>query len=95
MLSLELRLTIIRQKKTGFVQMFLNILMISFILLCLAVAGMVLGILAKKKGRFPAYRVGHNRNMHKMGINCVKDEEIRCHNRKLQKKDCEGCQQPS
>jgi hypothetical protein len=92
---LELFLTIIRQKKTGFVQMFLNILIITFILLCVAVAGMALSILVKKKGRFPAYRVGHNPNMHKMGIRCAKDEEIRCHNKKLQGKNCHGCQQPS
>ena len=59
--------------------MYLNLLIISLILLALAMLGMMLNILVKKKGRFPAYRVGHNRDMHKLGISCVKHEEIRCH----------------
>ena len=75
--------------------MFLNILIISFILLCLAMAGMAITILVKKKGRFPAYRVGHNRNMNQMGIHCVNDEELRCHNKQSKEKECEGCKQPS
>ena len=75
--------------------MFLNILILSFVLLCVAVSGMALNILVKKRGRFPAYRVGHNRNMHKMGIKCAKDEALRCYNEKSEEKDCDGCQQPS
>ena len=76
--------------------MFLNILIITFILLGIATAGMAVSILLKKKGRFPAYRVGHNRDMHKMGLRCAKDEEIRCHrkeSRELREKECEGCEQ--
>jgi len=74
--------------------MFFSILLITLILLSLAVAGMAISILVKKKGRFPAYRVGHNRNMAKIGITCVKHEEIRCHNQKLNESDCTGCGQP-
>jgi len=91
LLSLDL-VSAIRQQKSRFVQMFLNILIISFILLGLATAGMALGILVKKKGRFPAYRVGHNRDMHQRGIHCVKDEEIRCQKEEFKEKDCRGCQ---
>jgi len=52
-------------------------------------AGMMLNILIKKKGKFPEYRVGHNRAMHKQGISCVKHDEIRCHNKR--QKQSEGC----
>jgi hypothetical protein len=69
--------------------MFIKILIISVILLGLAMLGLGLNILVKKKGRFPAYRVGHNKEIQKLGISCVKHEEIRCHNERL--KDSEGC----
>ena len=75
--------------------MFLNIVIISFILISLSAFGMALNILFKKKGKFPAYRVGHNSNMAKIGIKCVKHEEIRCHKARMNQRenDCSGCQQ--
>ncbi len=74
--------------------MFFKILIITIVFLSLAMLGMMLNILVKKKGKFPAYMVGHNRDMHKLGISCVKHEEIRCLNKKLKKgKGCVGCQQ--
>ena len=76
--------------------MYLNLLIITLVLLSLAMMGMMLNILVKKKGKFPAYRVGHNKDMNKLGISCVKHDEIRCHNKKLKEaKDCNGCQQPA
>lgn len=69
--------------------MFLKILIISVVLLSLSVLGMMLNILVKKKGKFPEYRVGHNRAMHKKGISCVKHDEISCHNKRI--KESEGC----
>jgi hypothetical protein len=75
--------------------MYLNLVIISLVLLSLAVLGLMLNILVKKKGKFPAYRVGHNKEMQKLGITCVKHDEIRCHKKNLKEKDCEGCQQPA
>jgi len=78
--------------------MLLNLLLLSFILLGIAFAGLALNILIRKKGKFPAYRVGHNADMKKMGIHCVKHEEQKCHRENLKKpveKDCAGCQQVS
>jgi hypothetical protein len=69
--------------------MFLKILILAVVLLSLSMAGMMLNILIKKKGKFPEYRVGHNREMHKKGISCVKHDEIRCHNQRM--KASEGC----
>ncbi len=72
--------------------MYLTILIITVALLSLALLGLMLKILVKKKGRFPEYRVGHNREMHKRGIACVKHEEIRCHTQRLKETGCAGCQ---
>lgn len=58
--------------------MFLKILIVATGLLSLSVAGLMLNILIRKGGKFPAYRVGHNREMARIGITCVKHEEIQC-----------------
>ena len=72
--------------------MFLKILLIALVLLSISMLGMMLNILVKKKGKFPAYQIGHNRDMAKLGLKCAKHEEIRCHNKKLKEgKDCTGC----
>jgi hypothetical protein len=72
--------------------MFLKILLISVVLLSISMVGMMLNILIKKKGKFPEYRVGHNRAMRQHGISCVKHDEIRCHNKRLkQDGGCGGC----
>jgi hypothetical protein len=74
--------------------MFLNMLILSVALLSLAMLGLGLNILIKKNGRFPAYRVGHNRDMKKLGITCVKQDELRCPNQRLKENGCAACQQP-
>jgi hypothetical protein len=75
--------------------MFWNILLLSFIIISISMVGMALNILVKKKGKFPAYQVGHNSDMAKLGIRCVRHEEIRCHKARLREKQngCNGCQQ--
>lgn len=77
--------------------MFWNILLISFVLIGFAFLGLGLNILVKKNGKFPRYQVGHNSDMAKMGIKCVKHEEIKCHKERLKGKAeaeaCLGCQQ--
>jgi hypothetical protein len=75
--------------------MFLKILILALIIISLSTVGMMLNIIIKKKGRFPAYRVGHNKDMRRIGISCVKHDEIRCHNKRLKdEKACAGCQTP-
>jgi len=72
--------------------MFLKILLISLVLLSLSMLGLMLNILIKKRGKFPEYRVGHNRAMRQQGISCVKHDEIRCHNKRLKEDQaCAGC----
>ncbi len=74
--------------------MFLKILIFAIVVVGISTLGLMLNILVKKKGRFPAYRVGHNRDMQRLGITCVKHEEISCHNKRLKEgKECDGCQQ--
>ena len=74
--------------------MFLKILLLALVLVSLSMLGMMLNILVKKKGKFPVYRVGHNKDMAKLGLKCVKHEEIRCHKKMLKEAaDCSGCQQ--
>jgi hypothetical protein len=73
--------------------MFLNILLLSFVLISIFMLGMALNILVKKRGKFPAYRVGHNKDMARLGLKCVKHEELRCHKARMKERvpDCSGC----
>jgi len=72
--------------------MFLKILIIAIVLISLSMMGMMLNILVRKKGRFPEFRVGHNRAMRQKGISCVKHDEIRCHNERMKENQgCAGC----
>jgi len=75
--------------------MFLNILIPALVILTIAMIAMALNILVKKNGKFPAYQIGHNKDMAKMGISCVKHDELKCHRARKKKEavDCNGCQQ--
>lgn len=66
-------------------------------LISISMLGMGLNILVKKKGKFPAYRVGHNKDMARLGLKCVNHEETRCHKARMKEKsaDCNGCQYPA
>jgi len=68
-----------------------KILLISIVLLSISLAGMAFNIIFRKNGRFPSYRVGHNKDMKNLGITCVKHEEFRCH-KKLKEGNCESCE---
>ncbi|MFZ5942339.1 MAG: hypothetical protein ACOYXB_17365 [Bacteroidota bacterium] len=72
--------------------MFLKIVLVSVVLLSIAMLGMGITMLVKKNGKFPAFQVGHNANMRRMGITCVKHEEIKCFKKQLKEKDCLSCQ---
>ena len=72
--------------------MFLNILLLSTFLIALSMLGLGLNILIKKKGKFPAYQVGHNKDMHKLGISCVKhDERKDLRKKRMDNMECESC----
>jgi hypothetical protein len=61
------------------------------VLLSISLAGMAFNIIFRKDGKFPSYNIGHNKDMKKLGITCVKHEELRCH-KKLKEDVCESCQ---
>jgi len=68
----------------------IKVLIISVILLGIAMAFLAINILIRKNGRFPVYSIGQNKNMHKLGITCVKHDEMKEH-RKLREDVCCGC----
>jgi len=68
----------------------LKIIILSSILVALSLVGLAFNILFRKNGKFPKYQVGHNKNMAKLGITCVKHDELKCYN-KLKAQSGEGC----
>lgn len=64
--------------------MFLNLLILSVILVAIAFIGLALNIIFKKNGQFPETGIGHNPEMRKRGLACAKTEELQAF--QLQKK---------
>ncbi len=53
----------------------LQLLAVTIPILALAFAGFAIKILFKKNGQFPETRVGHNKNLRKKKIYCIKTEQ--------------------
>ncbi|MDR3227334.1 MAG: hypothetical protein LBT56_06650 [Prevotellaceae bacterium] len=74
---------------------FLVILIPVAAILLLCVAAMSVKIWIKKDGKFTETEIGKNKNMQKLGIKCVKQEELERLNKNTKQKidcnDCEGC----
>ena len=56
----------------------------------IAIAGVILSIGIIVKGKFPDTHVGHNAEMKKRGITCVKNESTFCQGRS-DSEACKGC----
>ena len=61
----------------------IKVLLITIILVAIAILLMGIKIffnklLFNKQGKFPVTSVGHNPEMKKLGISCVKHDEIKC-----------------
>lgn len=67
----------------------LKIILLSTGLVAIAVAIMAIRVILIKQGRFPETSVGHNKEMRKRNITCVKHEEIKLHGRG--KAECDEC----
>ncbi|MDR3350636.1 MAG: hypothetical protein LBN98_03165 [Prevotellaceae bacterium] len=75
-----------------------GLLLVSIGVLGLCVAGMAFNILFRKNGQFPETETGKNKNMRKLGITCVKQDELNRRNNPPQKNaeaahcsDCTAC----
>lgn len=58
--------------------MFLQLLLLSGIIILISVAGLGIRILVKKNGRFPQTHVGKNKEMAKRGITCAQSIDTGC-----------------
>ncbi|MDR1593161.1 MAG: hypothetical protein LBS43_01595 [Prevotellaceae bacterium] len=68
----------------------MKLFILTAILLALSVAG--LGVRIWIKGEFTENDTGRNKNMKKLGIRCVKDEEMELHNNIYKSHNaCSGC----
>jgi len=68
----------------------IKLLLITIVLLAAAMILLGISMLIRKNGKFPVYSVGHNKDMHKLGITCVKHDELKKHG-KLKEEGCCGC----
>jgi uncharacterized ion transporter superfamily protein YfcC len=75
---------------------FLIITITVFCIILICFAAMSISIWIKKKGKFPETEISRNKNMKKLGIKCIRQEEMEQQNKNNKQKincdDCEGCQ---
>jgi hypothetical protein len=67
----------------------MKLFLLTVILLALCVAG--LGVRIWIKGEFTEHETGRNKNMKKLGIKCVKDEEAEQHRNNESCNTCSAC----
>ncbi len=53
----------------------MEVFIAAFVLIALGVFGMCFNIIFRKDGEFPEYEVGSNKEMRKLGIRCMKEEQ--------------------
>ena len=59
--------------------MFIQLFLISIILVAIALVGLAVKILFTRKGRFPETHIGRNKEMAKRGIKCAQSIDVGCH----------------
>ncbi len=60
----------------------MSVFVAALVLVGLGVFGMCFNIIFRKDGKFPEYEVGSNPQMRRLGIRCMKEEEMQLHRRK-------------
>lgn len=58
--------------------MFIELLIISAILVALSMMGLGISMLVKRGGRFPDTHISHNKEMRKRGITCAQQSDTGC-----------------
>ncbi|MCD6555950.1 MAG: hypothetical protein J7K64_02035 [Bacteroidales bacterium] len=56
--------------------MFITLFIFSLILIAIALIGLGIQIFFSKKKKFPETRIGHNKNLRKKKIYCMKTEQV-------------------
>lgn len=57
----------------------MELFLIAIVAVGLCVFGMCFNIIFRKDGQFPEYEVGSNKEMRKLGIRCMKEEDWEIH----------------
>jgi len=53
----------------------MKVFILAFVLIGICVLGMCFNIIFRKDGRFPEYEVSQNKEMKKLGIRCMREED--------------------
>ena len=72
----------------------MKVFLAALVLVALCVVGLCFNIIFRKDGKFPETEIESNREMKKLGIKCIKAEEMALHRKNSQDTpscDGEGC----
>jgi hypothetical protein len=69
----------------------MRVFLLAFAIIALCVFGMCFNIIFRKDGEFPEYEVSKNKEMRKLGIRCMHEQEAELHGKKKSEKVPEHC----
>ncbi len=69
----------------------MKLFLAALVLVALCVVGLCFNIIFRKDGRFPETEIENNREMKKLGIKCVKQEEMMLHRRRKGSSETVSC----
>ena len=61
--------------------MLIKLFLLTGVIVAISFLAMGISIFFRKNGKFPTFEIGKNKEMRKLGITCVKHDELKCHNR--------------
>ena len=71
--------------------MFIKLFLITGVIVAVSFIAMGVSVFFRKNGKFPTFEIGKNKEMRKLGITCLKNDELKCHNRLKKGEPCNYC----
>jgi len=69
--------------------MLIKLFLITSVIVAVSFIAMGISIFFRKNGKFPTFEIGKNKDMRKLGITCLKQDELKCFNRLKKGKPCD------
>ena len=71
------------------ISMLIKLFLITGVIVAISFIAMGISIFFRKNGKFPIFEIGKNKDMRKLGITCLKHDELKCHNHHKKGKPCD------
>lgn len=70
--------------------MLIKLFLLTGVIVAVSFLALGISVFIRKNGKFPAFEIGKNKEIKKLGITCARHDELKCYNRLEKGKPC-GC----